>query len=298
MNAIEKYRREVAFFKENPGTAIDEAMLGKLVSMDTDAAEAVLLPSKQNPCSVIHRFGPHLYIREVHMPAGTFAIGHHQNFEHLNVFLKGRVLMFGPSGPQEMVAPMMFVGQPGRKKGLIIEDVVWQNIYATDETDIGKLEAMLLSKSESFEAYTPPPADHSADRADFDAMLKDLGVTAELVRQQSENMLDQIPFPSGSYKCRTALSDLHGTGLFATAMILPGEPIAPARVSGMRTPAGRYANHSANPNAVMVVDDRGDVALVAVRIILGCMGGQNGEEITIDYRHARRVSQGELPCQQ
>jgi hypothetical protein len=39
---------------------------------------------------------------------------------------------------------MTFVGKPGRKVAYIIETVVFQNIYATDETDIEKLENMFV----------------------------------------------------------------------------------------------------------------------------------------------------------
>ena len=44
----------------------------------------------------------------------------------------------------ELVAPMTFVGKPGRKIAHIIETVVFQNIFATDETDIEKLELMFV----------------------------------------------------------------------------------------------------------------------------------------------------------
>ena len=70
----------------------------------------------------------------------------------------------------------------------------------------------------------------------------------------------------------------------------PGAVIAPARIAGKRTPAGRYTNHSAKPNAVMVQLPSGDIDLVASRHISGCAGGQLGEEITIDYRQALRLS--------
>jgi hypothetical protein len=44
----------------------------------------------------------------------------------------------------EVVAPMTFVGKPGRKVAYILEDVIFQNIYSTDETDIEKLESMFV----------------------------------------------------------------------------------------------------------------------------------------------------------
>ena len=37
--------------------------------------------------------------------------------------------------------------------GYILKDMVWQNIYATDETDVEKLEAMFLDKSQTWQEH-------------------------------------------------------------------------------------------------------------------------------------------------
>lgn len=116
-------------------------------------------------------------------------------------------------------------------------------------------------------------------------VLAQFGFSEEVARAQSENEADQIPFPLGSYKVAVMPSPIEGRGLFAMAGISAGECIAPARISGMRTPAGRFTNHSASPNARMVMRGE-DIDLVAIRDVWGCVGGQLGEEITIDYREA------------
>ena len=105
-----------------------------------------------------------------------------------------------------------------------------------------------------------------------------------------------IPFPPGAYKCKIGRSHIDGRGLIATADIKAGEVIAPARIGACRTPAGRYTNHSADPNAVMVVvGDR--IMVVATRPITGCMGGFDGEEITVSYRAAIATAQEFEACQ-
>jgi len=48
----------------------------------------------------------------------------------------------------ELVAPMTFMGSKGRKIAYIIETVVFQNIYATEETDIEKLENMCVENTQ------------------------------------------------------------------------------------------------------------------------------------------------------
>ena len=57
----------------------------------------------------------------------------------------------------------------------------------------------------------------------------------------------------------------------------------------MRTPLGRFTNHSRTPNAVFV-NQGGDIYLYALRRISGCSGGSQGEEVTIDYRQALALS--------
>ena len=261
---------------------------GRTFHDKVDQLEAEFLTMDQVECPVVHRFGPGIYIREVRVPAGSYAIGHAQKHVHLNIFLQGRVSVVNDDGSTtELVAPMTFVGQPGRKVGYVHEEMVWQNVYATDETDIEKLEAMFLDKSDVWKAHqaSVPLLSFDADKADYRLVLEQFGFTEEVARAQSENEADQIPFPLGSYKVAVMPSQIEGRGLFAMAGIEAGECIAPARINGMRTPAGRFTNHSVNPNARMVM--RGaDIDLVALRAIRGCRGGQLGEEITIDYREA------------
>jgi hypothetical protein len=254
--------------------------------------EKHFLREKQADCPVTHRFAPNIYIREVFIPAGTFSIGHYQTTEHLNIMLKGRVTMVNEDGSHtELSAPQTFVSKPGRKIGYIHEDMVWQNVYSTNETEVEKLEEMFLQKSITWQESQKSQEllftlDHSPDIADYYLAIAEFGFDHEIVRKQTENMEDQIPMPFGSYKIMVANSRIDGKGVFATGNIEEGEVIAPARIDGKRTPVGRYTNHSKNINAIMVLRDNGNIDLVAKKAINGCQGGNLGEEITIDYRQA------------
>jgi|FLOH01.1.fsa_nt_gi hypothetical protein len=258
--------------------------------------EKKLLSVEQADCPLYHHFGPGLYIREVHIPAGTMAMGHHQRLPHMNVMIKGRVIMLNEDGTsRELVAPRTFMAPPGRKVGYVLEDVVWQNIYPTDETDVEVLEATYLDKSEYSVEYKKN-ADrirsitHNQDREDYSSMLDEFGFTEEIARMQSENESDQITMPYGWSKATVRDSTIEGKGFFANAPLAAGEVIAPALVGDMRTPAGRYTNHSMKPNAEMVKRSDGDVDLVALVDISGCKGGSIGDEITVDYRQAILLS--------
>lgn len=276
--------------------SIISTAMQNLMSNGIDHAERIMLSETQAPCSVVHHFSPGIYIREVHLPAGIFAIGHKQKTEHLNIMLKGRVLMHNEDGTAtELIAPLMFTGKPGRKMGYVLEDVVWQNIYATNERDIQVLESVYLDKSPMWEAselarISTARDNHAADRCDFLSAINEAGFTTHVVQDQSENLDDQCPMPMGSWKVKTGVSPIHGTGIFLTADAVAGELLGPARLNGLRTPLGRYTNHSVKPNARMAMHLSGNVTLVATQNIKGCVGGIDGDEVTICYRQALELS--------
>lgn len=273
---------------------LGEAMRS-LTAQGIDHAEETMLAQEQAYCPVVHHFGPGVYIREVSMGAGVLAIGHRQTKEHMNIMLKGRVLMLQEDGStQELVAPLMFTGKPGRKIGYILEDVVWQNIYATEERDVEVLESMFLDKSAVWQDLESRRLEalrkeHVPDRDDFQRMLNESGFTAHTVQRQSENTEDQCPMPQGSWKVKTGQSPIQGAGVFLTTHADADEVLGPSRVQGLRTPLGRYTNHSCNPNARMELLPNGDIQLVTTRRIFGCTGGLDGDEVTIDYRQALRL---------
>lgn len=274
--------------------AIKEVLAHPELERNITKVERTLLDAEQMPCPVIHRFGPDVYIREIHMPAGAFCIGAHHKKHHLNLMLKGRVTVRNDDGTtSELVAPLMFIGKPGKKIGYVHEDVVWQNIYGTDETDIETLESMFVEKGKAWaednEKRKRPTIRTELDRLDYERVLSEYGIPHAIARAQSENTSDMRPFPLGSYKVMVTDSPIEGRGLFATAPISKGEVIAPARVGEQRTPAGRYTNHSAFPNAKFVLRQNNDLDLVALRDIEGMVGGRVGEEITIDYRQALEI---------
>ena len=281
-------------------TEIIQSMKGKSI----DEIEKMMLSLPQAECPVFHKFGDGLYIRELHMKAGTLAIGHEQRFKHYNVMLKGKVKMLNSDGStSELSAPAAFFAEPGRKIGYVMEDMVWQNIYPTCETDIETLENTYLNKSEAWKLNNELQMslltlEREKDREDFKQALEEIGVSSELVTSQSENEEDRVQFYNN--RTRVAESPIQGKGLFATTAIPANEIILPARIGGMRTDAGRYTNHSANPNARMEGDENGDIWLISMRDIKGCAGGELGEEITVDYRQAikENLRIGGASCQQ
>ena len=116
-----------------------------------DRVEAECLALPQVDCPVVHHFGPGIYVREVLMPAGTLVVGHHHKTPHLNVFLSGSLVLLDQAGQAKTLhAPFLFVSEPGRKVAWTVTDCIWQNVVATDETDIDALEALMFDKSAIF----------------------------------------------------------------------------------------------------------------------------------------------------
>jgi hypothetical protein len=254
-----------------------------------DQVEAAFLEQPQADCPVTHRFGPGIYIREVLLPRGAYVVGHAHKTVHLNIMLTGRLGLIDDDGNETLLsAPQTFVAGMGRKVAYIYEDVIWQNVHATTETDVAVLEDTYLDKSAVWLDHARRASlvteNYSEDNEDFAAALADLGLDSLTVRLAAERSDDLTAFPLGEYKVMTGASRIDGTGLFATGVIAVNELIAPWRLDGQRTPAGRYANHGATPNAEAVMTETGDIYLFALRPIAGCQGGQLGEEITIDYR--------------
>ena len=126
-----------------------KAVATPITKENVEAVEHRLLQLPQVDCSLKHRFGPGIYIREVTIPAGVLAIGHHHKHAHMNIMVKGRLTFLMNDGTtMEVSAPFADTCSPGRKIAYAHEDTVWLNIYATNETDVEKLEEQLFEKSQ------------------------------------------------------------------------------------------------------------------------------------------------------
>jgi hypothetical protein len=123
--------------------------IDSLLSQKVETLLSHTLTLPQVDCQTNHYFGPGIYIREMTIPAGSLIIGKPHRKEHMCVMLQGKMIFVSADGEKkELVAPLTFVGGPGRKIAYILEDTVFQNILATDETDIEVLENMLVDNTQ------------------------------------------------------------------------------------------------------------------------------------------------------
>ena len=119
----------------------------------SDAVDSLLAKVKSMPqveCPEENFFGPSIYIKQVIMPAGAVIVGKSHKLPHLCNMVSGRMIIVDSEGnKKELVSPITFMAPAGRKVAYIIETVVFQNIFSTDETDIEKLENMYIDNSDS-----------------------------------------------------------------------------------------------------------------------------------------------------
>jgi hypothetical protein len=128
----------------------------QVTNADIEAVEAALLADAVPvECPHAHRFAPGVYLREIFMPAGSFIIGHEHLTKHFNVVLAGRALVMIDGVAHDIIGPCTFVSEPGVRKVLhVIEDMTWQTIHPTEETNLAKLETQLIRHSPSYDQHT------------------------------------------------------------------------------------------------------------------------------------------------
>jgi hypothetical protein len=228
-------------------------------------------------CPIYHHFAPGVYLREMHIPQGTVAIGHYHKTRHFCVLSKGVAIFIGKNKKPEMITgPTTFIAEPGHKVVFAASDIIVQNIHPNpdDITDQDELEQIFIDQSNYFTTLLSDNGDHLQDRIDFEAL--------NYVQPEWESYID-LPQP---YKSVITIrkSGIHGKGIFSTCPWGSDEYIGPFITRGKVTELARYMNHSIDPNAKLSIIDQDEVIVVAKVDIDGCVGDSKGTEITIDYR--------------
>ena len=109
-----------------------------------------LLQFDQVDLPLKHTFTDGVYIREIFIPAGTLVAGKLHRHNHFNFISSGTVTVRTKDGVETLTGPIGMVSTAGTKRALLAHtDVVWTTIHAnpTNETDLDKLEAMIVAPS-------------------------------------------------------------------------------------------------------------------------------------------------------
>lgn len=104
---------------------------------------------------VRHFFSQGVYARELFIPKGTLLTGQIHKYQQLNIMSQGEMSVLTEDGVVRVKAPFTIVSPPGTKRiAYAHEDSVWTTIHGTDETDLEKIEAHFIAKSdEEFRAF-------------------------------------------------------------------------------------------------------------------------------------------------
>ncbi len=248
-------------------------------------AEAFMRQYPQIEPPVTHYFSDGVYAREMRVQAGTWLTGKIHKYTQINILSQGEVSVLMEDGIKRIAAPYTYVSPPGTKRTIYGHtDYTWTTIHGTELTDLDEIESYFLSQTDAdyleFRKLLLPDA-----RDDYRKFVAESGFTESQVRALVEDESDQVVVDAVFEALELRPSEIEGQGLFALRPFSVGEPIAIARLGGKRTGAGRYANHSPSPNAMMVADN--------VNIVMICLSPISvDDEVTVDYRQAAEVNKG------
>lgn len=107
---------------------------------------ALMLMETTEECPVEHHFAPGMYMRTIFMRAGLTVVGKIHKHSHVNILSQGHCTVATEFGNEELVAPCRFVSEPGTKRAVYVHsDCIWTTVHLTDETDLEKIEAEIIS---------------------------------------------------------------------------------------------------------------------------------------------------------
>lgn len=116
------------------------------------ALESQMLTAEQVEIEPVHYFAHGVYAREITIPAGTLLTGKIHRQSQINIISKGHISIRTEEGVIDVHAPATVVSPPGTKRiGYAHTETVWTTISGTEETDVDKLEHLLIAPT--FEDY-------------------------------------------------------------------------------------------------------------------------------------------------
>ena len=96
---------------------------------------------------IIHNFSDGLYAKQMHVPKGYIVGTHEHKYSHLSILAKGKVIVRTDNTEQVYVAPSCLEIEKEKLHSIeALEDTVWFCIHATSETDVDKVDQVLIKE--------------------------------------------------------------------------------------------------------------------------------------------------------
>jgi hypothetical protein len=228
-----------------------------------------------------------MYARTIFIPANTVLTGTLTNLDNICI-VSGDISVTTDDGMRRLIGYHVLPANKGYKRvGYAHRDTYWTTIIHTKAEVVEVAEDEMTSESHLLQSRRIGIEFdwESKARSDYNAFVREFGLPLGFIDAVMRQTDDLIETDECYQNVFMAESKIHGVGLFANRTIAAGEKIAPARRDKKRCVAGRFTNHSHEPNAEcqrLGADDHVD--LIALEEIPA------GSEITIDYRIAGKVT--------
>ena len=100
--------------------------------------------------AVSHHFSDGLYAKEMYLKAGYIATSHSHKYSHLSILAKGEVYLRVNGVISYHASPCCIEITAEQEHEIsAITDVVWYCLHATEETDINKVDEVLIKECDT-----------------------------------------------------------------------------------------------------------------------------------------------------
>jgi len=123
----------------------------KVTREQVQSLEQEMIPFEEEVCQIKHHFSPGVYSREMFMPKGSLVVGAIHKHDHL-VIVVGDIETVIDGELVRLKGHNTFLSKKGAKRALLAYEDSWvTGIFATNETDIAKLENELVEDADSLQ---------------------------------------------------------------------------------------------------------------------------------------------------
>jgi hypothetical protein len=155
MADIELAEKQEIMFEPDGSNFIEQVEKIENMLINSNSPDVIIGNSDALPLT--HSFSEGVYVREIFIKKGMFAIGKIHKFEHTFFLMKGKMLICSEEGVKEIEAPYYGISSAGTKRVVIaLEDTVFVNVHPNpnNEKEIEKLEdSFVVSSYEEYKNF-------------------------------------------------------------------------------------------------------------------------------------------------
>jgi hypothetical protein len=147
--------RQGIVFKADGSNFMEQLECIENLLISSNSSDIIIGNSDELPLT--HSFSDGIYVREIFIPKGMFAIGKVHKLNHTFFLMKGKMLLYSERGVEEIEAPYYGNSSAGTKRLVVaLEDMVFVNVFPNPNNikEVDKLEDIFYASSyEDFQNY-------------------------------------------------------------------------------------------------------------------------------------------------